>query len=135
MSDDSEAVGYYLVYCYDPPQDKWTTLPALPVKYFGLGHVNSNLVAVGGLKKTTEKPTNDIYTYDAKVQRWKQTIPSMPTARSCAGVLSLQSALVVLGGGTGTYTVSHIDVVEIFRPDMSQWYKTCLLYTSDAADE
>ena len=26
----------YIVYCYDPPQDNWTTLPPLPVRWFGL---------------------------------------------------------------------------------------------------
>ena len=25
----------YFVYCYDPSQDKWTTLPPLPVYWFG----------------------------------------------------------------------------------------------------
>ena len=38
----------YIVYCYDLSQDKWTTLPPLPVKLFGLDQVNGKLVAVGG---------------------------------------------------------------------------------------
>ena len=45
----------------------------------------------------------------------------MPTARHSPGVLSLQSALVVAGGATPS---SHTAAVEIFRPDISQWYKT-----------
>ena len=32
----------YIVNCYDPSQDKWTTLPPLPVLRFGLGQVNGN---------------------------------------------------------------------------------------------
>ena len=45
----------------------------------------------------------------------------MPTARLSPGVLSLQSALVVAGGNRlSTYT----DVVEIFKPDIAQWYRT-----------
>ena len=68
----------YIVYCYNPSQDKWTTLPPLPVKWFSLGQVNGKLVAVGGLKKSTFNETNDVYTYDERSQKWKQTIPPMP---------------------------------------------------------
>ena len=109
----------YIIYCYDSSQDKWTTLPPLPVKWFGLGQVNGKLVAVGGVKGDYSE-TNDVYTYDERSRKWKQTIPSMPTARSYPGVLSLQSALVVAGG----YILSlFIAAVEIFKPDTSQWYR------------
>ena len=110
----------HIIYCYDPSQDEWTTLPPLPIKRFGLGQVNGKLVAVGGVKKDIKK-TNDIYTYDERSQKWKQTIPPMPTARDSPGVLSLQSALIVAGGNTPSqYAVT----VEIFKPDTSQWYRT-----------
>ena len=116
------------VYCYDSSQDNWTTLPPLPVRYFGLGQVNGKLVAVGGLKKSDDKIVNEVYTYDERSRKWKQTIPPMPTARHSTGVLSLQSALVVAGGGTsyGEYT----DAVEILKADTSQWYRTDRLPTA-----
>ena len=44
----------------------------------------------------------------------------MPTARFSPGILSLQSALVVAGGFTSTYTAA----VEIFKSDTSQWCRT-----------
>ena len=50
----------------------------------------------------------------------------MPTARWSPGVLSLQSALVVAGGYTSSYTAA----VEIFKPDSSQWYRTDPLPTA-----
>ena len=65
---------------------------------FGLGQVNGKLVAVGGEKKSDFRATNEVYTYDERSRKWKQTIPPMPTARYSTGVLSLQSALVVAGG-------------------------------------
>ena len=49
-----------IVYSYDPSQDKWTTLPPLPVKWFSLGQVNGKLVAVGGSKD--DKAVNNAYT-------------------------------------------------------------------------
>ena len=113
VTDDDD----YIVYCYDPLQDKWTPLPPLSVRWFGLGQVNGKLVAVGGVKKSTRNETNEVYTYyDERSQKWKQTIPSMPTARWAPGVLSLQSALVVAGG-------HMFDAVEIFKADTSQWYR------------
>ena len=118
-----------VIYCYDQSQDKWTTLLPLPVKWFGLGQVNSKLVAVGGVKTRDDKRSNEVYTYDDRSLKWKQTIPPMPTARNSVGVLSLQSALVVVGGGklvTTTKTLLHscTAAVEIFKPATSQWYRT-----------
>ena len=118
MSDDE-----HIVYCYDQSQDKWTTLPPLPVKFFGLGQVNGKLVAVGGWKGNE---MNDVYTYHEQSQKWKQTIPPMPTARWVPDVLSLQSALVVAGGFTSTFS----DAVDIFKLDTSQWYRTDPLPTA-----
>ena len=84
-----------------------------------------------------------IHNYDEQAKSWKQTIPSMPTARYLPGVLSLQSALVVAGGAylqereprfadLFRAPFSGIDLqyryvefhhkVEIFKPDTSQWY-------------
>ena len=128
-NDDDDC---YTVYCYDPSQDNWTTLPPLPVKWFGLGQLNGKLVAVGGLKKCGGDVhvaiCNEVYTYDEHSRKWKQTIPSMPTARHSSYVLSLQSALVVVGGdlAVGVYT----DAVEIFKADTSQWYRTDPLPTA-----
>ena len=50
----------------------------------------------------------------------------MPTARSSSSVLSLQSALIVAGG----VSTIHVEAVEIFRPDTSQWYRTDPLLTA-----
>ena len=92
----------YIVYCYDPSQDEWSTLLPLPVKYFGLGQVSGKLIAIGGQKKNNHVPTNLVYTYDEDSQKWRQRIPPMPTAREFPGVLSLHSALVVAGGSTSS---------------------------------
>ena len=133
----------YTVFCYDPLQDKWTTLPPLPVRWFGLGQVNGELVAVGGMKGNVGSllETNKIHTYDEQEKTWKQTIPPMPTARWFPGVLSLQSALIVAGGACirvrqpglvdflkmpfSRINLSHTEcfhVVEIFKQDTLQWY-------------
>ena len=128
--DSSADNDDYVVYCYDPSQDKWTTLPPLSVRYFGLGQVSGKLVVVGGRKKIDNKfqRTNQVHTYDERSRKWKQTIPLMPTARWVPGVLSLQSALVVAGGDSSSHACTA--AVEIFKPDTSQWYRTDPLPTA-----
>ena len=127
VTDDDDDDNEYIVYCYDPSQDKWTTLPPLPVRCFGLGQVNGKLVAVGGWKRNNSGTSNEVFTYDKQSQTWKQTIPPMSTARQYPGVLSLQSALIVAGGYSSS---SYIATAEVFKPDTSQWYRTDPLPTT-----
>ena len=94
------------------------------MKCFGLGEVNGKLVAVGGEKNN--KSYAEVHLYDN--EKWESTeIPPMPTARSFPGVLSLQSALIVSSGynpAAWTNNYKYLGVVEIFKPDTSQWYST-----------
>ena len=117
------------VCCYAPIEDSWTTLPPLPVKCVGLGVVNGQLVAVGGMATVDGLASNKVYTYDEISKRWKQTIPPMPTSRWFPCCLNLMSALIV-AGGRDSYCCTN--VVEIFRPDISQWYTTHPLPTACA---
>ena len=137
----------YNLHCYDPSQDTWTTLPTLPVCNFGLGQVKGELVTVGGAKRTEKQSiedensdqsgdksdtsedsgyeyviTNDVYVFDESTQKWKQSIPHMPTVRYAVAVLSHPSCLVVAGGclASGEYT----DTVEIYNINTSQWSST-----------
>ena len=122
--DDDDYADHHFVYCYDLSQDSWTTLPPLPVRWFSLGQVNGNLVAVGGIEGSFYNATNEVYTYDERSREWKQTVPPMPTARHSTGVLSLQSVLVVAGGDISDIEYDYADEVEIFKADTSQWYRT-----------
>ena len=151
------------LHCYDPSQDTWTTLPTLPIRYFGLGQVKGELVTVGGVKRTGEQSiddengdqsgdensgqsgdengdqsgdesdtsedsgyeydiTNDVYAFDESTQKWKQSIPPMPTGRCSVAVLSHPSCLVVAGGCLAS--VEWTDTVEIYNINTSQWSST-----------
>ena len=132
----------YKIHYYNPSQNTWTTLPMLPVCYFGLGQVNGELVIVGGLKRigiqlfgdesdTSEGSedtgyeyvvTNDVYVFDESTQKWKQSIPPMPTARDSPAVLSHPSCLVVAGGCLASR--EYTDKVEIYNINTSQWSRT-----------
>ena len=52
---DDDIDDQYIVYCYDPSQDKWTTLPPLTVRFFSPGQIGGELVAVGGQKNIGPK--------------------------------------------------------------------------------
>ena len=149
VGDSYDDDDKYNLHCYDPSQDIWTTLPTLPVCYFGLGHcqVKGELVTVGGMKKTGEQSidnensdqsgdetdmsedsgyeyviTNDVHVFDESTQKWQQSIPPMPTGRRSVAVLSHSSCLVVAGGqlASGEFT----DTVEIYNINTSQWSST-----------
>ena len=126
----------YIICCYDPSKDEWTTLPPLPaaVRCFGLGQVNDKLVTVGG-KEECDKitvATDKVYVYDEQSQKWNSLAP-MLIARFSPGVLSLKTALIVAGGaaitkktnffGRISYIPTELNIVEVFKPDMLQWYQ------------
>ena len=89
-------------------------------------------MTVGGTYFATA-PSDAIHTYNEESNEWRKTIPPMPTARRFPGVLSLPSALIVAGGISHTRSqaflakigfIEYTEVVEIFKLDTSQWYKT-----------
>ena len=79
-------------------------------------------MAVGGMSIMDSDTSNVVYTYNEQSKEWKQTIPPMPTGRILPSCLSLQSALIVAGGVCDSFLMDGTNVVEIFKPDASQWY-------------
>lgn len=128
-TDRSEQLEY-LVYCYDTSQDKWTTLPPLPNRWFSLCQTNNRLTVIGGRKKGNWERVNEAYTYDEDLQMWEKTLPPMPTARSTMAALNLQSAIATIGGRTSD---GDTDIVEIFRPETFQWYQANSIPTACCA--
>ena len=117
----------YLVYCYNTSQDNWTKLPPLPNRWFSLCQINDRLTAIGGRKKGSRERVNEVYSFDEVSQRWEKMFPPMPTAKSTMPAIGLPSAVVAtIGGRTKS---GDTDIVEIFRPDTSQWYKTDSIQT------
>ena len=113
-SDDDE----YLIQQYSPTDDRWSTLPPAPVRWFGMGELNGQLVIVGG--KTRENGvTGNVISFDsfAWFRKWKESIPPMPTARHSPAVFS---CLTVVGGSDQYGT--RMSAVEVFIPHTSQWH-------------
>ena len=103
------------VYCYDPRRDKWSTLPPLPVRYFGLSRIDEELIAIGGVNIDADEPINKVHVYDSKLERWKEMIAViMPSARAFPSVMSVQLGLIVAGGLIQLYNDEYTDIVEIY---------------------
>ena len=110
-----------LVYCYNTQCDRWTPLPQLPVKRFGLGQIDGKLVVVGGMRRDGSIISNELYTtnIDERSLKWKKKNSPMPTARSFPTVVSYHSILIVVGGLLGS---EYIGAVEIYSSHDQQWF-------------
>ncbi len=117
LCDDDD--DKYCVHCYDPPQDVWSTLLRLPVRWFGLGEVRGKLVAVGGVN-LSYSTSNMVHVFN-NGRNWKRTIPPMPTARHSPAVVSLPKHLIVAGG---LVSDDFTDNIEIYNISTSQWSET-----------
>ena len=107
----------YLIQQYSPTDDRWSTLPPAPVRWFGIGELNGQLVIVGG--RTRRVVTRKVH---SSTQKWVESIAPMPTARDRPAVFSQPSCLTVVGGRDQHGTC--LSDVEIFMPHASQWHKT-----------
>ena len=116
-SDDDRC----LIQQYSTTDDAWYTLPPAPVRWFGVGELNGQLVIVGG-KTRQDDVTGKVHTLNSSTQKWVESIAPMPTARYRPAVLSLPSFLTVVGGRDQHNT--NMSDVEIFMPHTSQWHKT-----------
>ena len=106
VTDDGD--DEYIVYCYDPSQDKWTTLSPLPVRFFGLGQISGELVAVGSSDTQSA---------------WK-TLPNTLTYRPAAAVLA--GNLLAVGGEEISKGGDDMKEVYMYSPSTNSW-----IYISD----
>ena len=124
QSDDDD----HLIQQYCPTEDEWSTLPPAPVRLFGMGELNGQLVIVGG-KTSQGVVTGKVRMLDSSSQKWEESIPPMPTARDNAAVFSQPSCLTVVGGAYQRYNNLSKCNVEIFVPQTSQWHKTSCAFS------
>ena len=128
----TQAEGESPLYCYDTLQNEWSALPAFNVQHFGLGHIDSKLVTLGGIKSPpSNERVNEVYTFIENTGKWKKVYSPMPTARSSPMVFSLENALIVAGGFSYKEGRKVLEsVVEVFKLKESQWYRADMLPTS-----
>ena len=111
----------YLIQQYSPTDDTCDTLPPAPVRFFGMGELNGQLVIVGGVTRQGVV-TGKVHTLNSSTQKWVESLAPMSTARYKPAVFSQPSCLTVVGGADQQRT--NLSDFEIFMPHTSQWHKT-----------
>ena len=116
----------YKIFQYSWRREVWSTLPECPVKHFCLIQFMGRLTTVGGQDRAVST-TGRVYEFVSKSQRWQESLPPMPTARSSVVVIARPSsspkppAIAVCGGlGDGDRVV--LNIVEVFCHSTSQWH-------------
>jgi non-specific serine/threonine protein kinase len=89
---------------YDPANDTWTRLKAIPkaTGSVGAAYVAGQVIALGG--ESTTSVSNAVQAYDVKAQTWSQLTP-LPTGRHGIAVTALKDSLYAIGGAT---TAGHV---------------------------
>ena len=75
-----------------------------------------------GGKTRQDVVTGKVHTFDSSSQKWKESIPPMPTARNSPAVFSQPSCLTVVGGTN--QCDKELSNIDIFIPQTSQWHTT-----------
>lgn len=99
---------YFVLFSFDPEDDKWTLVESMHYKRLGVGVavVNRLLYAIGGFDGNERLTT--IERYHPENNAWT-IIPSMSIGRSGAGVVALNQYIYVVGGFDGTRQLSSVE--------------------------
>ena len=111
--------GYPFPFMYDSNKDHWSTLPHLPVGWFGLVTVTEKkqLLVIGGHTNNNDviEVTNKVFLWDEKYKKWLTPYPNMPTARCRSSSISHGLTVIVAGGVTCFDPVTIRRAVEVLH--------------------
>ena len=102
--------------------NEWESLPITPYFTFALSTVAGQLTIIGGINILSSLTSADLLTFDGNINKWKKTLPAMPTKRCAASATTLHKKLVVTGG-IGKDGSTYLDTVEVLDSDKLEW--TC----------
>ena len=113
------------IFQYSWRRGEWSTLPKCPVRWFGLTQFMGRLTIVGGLDQVGSA-TARVYDFASESQRWQESLPPMPTARSDVTVVARPSSspkppAIAVCGGQGDGGVV-LNTVEVYCHSTSQWH-------------
>lgn len=96
------------------PTSPWRELTDVPIAFTTCTLVNNHLIAVGGLKRASKRPTGDIHRYHPHTGTW-EVVGCMPTPRYCTSVATLASSgeLMVVGGVNGQLGGDCVNLLEV----------------------
>ena len=108
----------YIINCYDPVNNSWSSPINTPYCYFAMTSLNNKLLIAGGQDKRYKK-TNQILTMDTGQLK---NYTKMITARAAATATGHQGMLIITGGKDDKY--KRLSSTELFDSSNGQWYVT-----------
>ena len=81
---------------------------------------------IGGVNIISSLTSADLIHFDADVNKWKKTLPPMPTKRCAPCATTLRNHLVV-AGGIHEDGKSYLSAVEVLDTEKQQWSRACSL--------
>ena len=87
------------IFSYNITINKWSKLPSHGYIQGRLQIINDQLTVIGGWHRATNKPTNNVSTFNNNTNSWTVKYPSMIKARCKPGVITHGDHVIVLGGG------------------------------------
>ena len=112
-----ETEASYIINCYDPVNEKWTSPINTPYYLFAITTLNNKLLIAGG-RDRSNKTTNRILTMDI----FSKNYTKMITARSCATATGHQRMLIITGGKDDKN--KRLSSTELFDSTNGQWYES-----------
>ncbi len=121
--------------CYDPEQDKWSEMSAIPTPRmhfsYSAANLNGRIYLIGGLEKSdgTKKirgfvmrneVTEKNEMYDPETNSWKEKAP-LPTARQHPAVAGYENKVYVIGGAGNDYRDKK--TVEVYDTNSDSWQR------------
>ena len=107
----------YIINCYDPVNNSWSSSINTPYCYFAMTTLNNKLVTAGG-EDRSDKRTTQVFTLDAGQLK---DYTKMITARSYATAAGHQGMLIITGGMDDKGKI--LSSTELFDSNNGQWYK------------
>ena len=108
----------YIINCYDPINNSWSSRIPTPYCHFAMTTVNNNLLVAGGQDKSYKaNATNQILTMNAGQLK---NYTKMITARSHATATGHQGMLIITGGMDDKG--KRLSSTELFDSSNGKWY-------------
>ena len=108
------------VFSYNITINEWSELPSHGYCQGKLQIINNELTVIGGWHHATNKPTNNVSTFNNDTNSWTTKYPSMIKARCKPGVITHKDHVIVLGGAIDDNTI-HADVEMLNWTRPHQW--------------
>ena len=107
----------YIINCYDPVNNSWSSSINTPYSYFAMTTLNNKLVTAGGWDRSYKRTTQVLILDAGQLKVYTK----MFTARSQATAAGHQGMLIITGGVDDEGKI--LSSTELFDSNNGQWYK------------